>query len=185
MSADSGPLKAKQHRAAILVAEDDLSDTAIAEAAGVSQRTLERWKRQPEFRTAVHEHIAVLATELERYSVARRDKRMAAYQSRWAKLHQLITARGDALADEVAGGDTGLVTKEIEIGKDGTLIENYKTDTGLLTALLNLEKQAAMDAGQWAEKREITGEVAHSGQVVFVLPQKDEPPDPGASPVTE
>lgn len=178
-------LTAKQHRAAILVAEDEIPDHAIAANVGVHVVTLERWKKQPAFAAAVRRHIDALQSHLERYSIARKDKRVAAYQQRWEKLHRLIDARGEALADEIAGGETGLIAKEIEVARDGALVENYKTDGPLLSALLSLEKQAAQEAGQWSEKREVSGEVSHTGQVVFVLPQKAAPPDPGEPPRTE
>src|SRR5207244_540087 len=48
-------LTSRQRLAARLVAEDALTDTAIAEAAGVVQRTLERWKRRPAFVALVAE----------------------------------------------------------------------------------------------------------------------------------
>ena len=34
-------------RAAILAAEDELSDTEIAQLCGITRRTLMRWKKQP------------------------------------------------------------------------------------------------------------------------------------------
>jgi Helix-turn-helix of insertion element transposase len=45
----------KQHRAALLVADNTKSDLEIATTCGINRRTLARWKEQPSFGARVAE----------------------------------------------------------------------------------------------------------------------------------
>ncbi len=58
--ADSGQnrteLTAKQAHAARLIAEDELTDEAIAEQVGIARSTLALWKNNPDIQTAVTAH---------------------------------------------------------------------------------------------------------------------------------
>lgn len=58
MSIDTGQnLTIRQERAALLVAEDALTDEAIVAEVGITRDTLHRWKKQPAFAAAVSTHI--------------------------------------------------------------------------------------------------------------------------------
>jgi Helix-turn-helix of insertion element transposase len=150
---------AKTEEAALLVAEDDLSDDEIASRVGINKATLERWKRRDEFRARVQQLIAEFATSLQQYHIARKDKRVGALNDRWLRMGRLIDARAAMLEDEIEGGETGLLVKEIVFSPDGERIAKYSTDTGLLSAFLAHEKQAAQETGQWTEKHEHQGEI--------------------------
>jgi hypothetical protein len=56
------------------------------------------------------------------------------------------------------GADTGLLMrtwKQIGSGDSAVIVEEYQVDTGLLKALLDHEKQAAQELGQWSEKARV------------------------------
>jgi hypothetical protein len=160
MSAESTSLNGKQVQAALLVAEDELTDQQIADRLDVSQRTLERWKLKPEFQTAVKAHIDRLQTELSRYSIARKDRRVAEYNERWHLLKQVREARAaNPDVPDAQGGRTGLVVRQIELDRDGCEHEVFAVDTGMLAEMRNLEKQAAVEVGQWTERKELGGTV--------------------------
>lgn len=60
----------------------------------------------------------------------------------------------------VIGGASGLVVKKLNVvggGRSAKVIEEHQLDTGLITQLLNVDKQAAQELGEWSEKRQITG----------------------------
>ena len=50
----------QRERAALLLAEDELSDEKIAEHVGIGSRTLWRWKTYPEFTDRIAEHVRCL-----------------------------------------------------------------------------------------------------------------------------
>jgi DNA invertase Pin-like site-specific DNA recombinase len=54
-----------QARAAILAAEDELSDTEIARLCGITRRTLIRWKKQPSMRQKKDEHLRLIQLHSE------------------------------------------------------------------------------------------------------------------------
>ena len=71
-------------------------------------------------------------------------------------LRQVIAERAKADEMQVApGGRTGLLAIDYK-GKDADQ-PVYKVDAGLLKELRELEKEIAIELGQWTEKSEITG----------------------------
>lgn len=153
---------AKQERAIVLVAEDELSDDDIARQVGVSRRTLARWKDLPEFQARVRAHVDELGRTLSKYHIARRDKRVALLQERNNRLHQVVAERAaDPDMEDVPGGQTGYIVRTFKIVPQGEdepakIIPEYAVDTGLVKALGDIERQAAQEAGQWTEKRQLT-----------------------------
>ena len=144
----------RRRRAAQLVAEDEISDAAIARQCGITDRTLRNWKHYPGFAARVAEHIHELGAQLDRYAIARRDKRMAALNDRWEAAAELIDARATQYA-KVPGGKTGLIVRQIKVtgaGEDRVTISEYAADTALMSEMRQMEKQAAQEAGQWSEK---------------------------------
>ena len=152
----------RRDAAAVLVAEDALTDEAIAEQVGISKRTLERWKQAEPFRERVAEHTAALDAAVQRLAIAKRRKRVERLDRDWQRLQDLIEARGRALDGQVAGGETGLLSRTVKVigtGKNQTTIEEYVFDAALLREIRATEEQAAKELGQWSEKHEHTGEV--------------------------
>ena len=142
------------------VAEDMLTDEDIANDVGITRRTLTEWKRHPAFEAKRRELVEQMQERVRNEGLGRLDKRMAHYADRHARMTLLIAERGEEMADEVAGGTTGLLVrqyKSIGTGPNARQVEEYHVDTGLLRELREIEKQIAQDAGQFAERREISG----------------------------
>jgi hypothetical protein len=133
---------AKATEAALQVALDERTDEQIAAAAGVSRRTLASWKLQPEIAGRVEGHRAEFREVARRRAIARSDRRLAALNERWQALRRVIEERAaDPTMRAVPGGTTGLLRP----GPLGTFV----VDVALLRALLDHEKQAAQELGQW------------------------------------
>lgn len=147
--------------AAQLLANGRLSDSDIAEKLGIDRTTLWRWLQREEFAARVAELVENQRREIERIGIAQRHQRLAGYNDRRTRLLRVIEARADdPQIVEGAGGGTGLLVrrkKKIGQGDASETVIEYAVDTGLLGALLDLEKQAAIETGQWTEKREHTG----------------------------
>jgi hypothetical protein len=54
----------------------------------------------------------------------------------------------------VAGGKTGLLVREYKGHSD---LPVYKLDAALLKEMRDLEREIAIELGQWTEKKELTG----------------------------
>lgn len=148
----------RRERAAVLLAEDELTDEEIAASVDITRRQLTTWKQHPEFAQRVQDLARRLGETARRYAVSRKSRRLAGYDARREKMLAVIEQRAaDPVMQAVAGGDTGLLVrtvKSIGSGPAAHEVEEFEVDTGLLKELRELEKQAAIDAGQWMEKRE-------------------------------
>ena len=58
------------------------------------------------------------------------------------------------MAEEVPGGDTGLLVKEVFYSSNGTR-ERYEVDTALLKEIRATEEQAARELGQWIDRARV------------------------------
>jgi hypothetical protein len=151
----------KHTRAARLVADDRLTDRAIAQRCAIGVATLERWKQTAEFAERVAAYRAEIAAAELAAGIATRERRVAKMDRRHQLLEQVIEERAaDPSLRGVPGGTTGIVVRTYKMLGSGPLArveEEHAVDTGLLAALLAIEKQAAQELGQWTEKRELTG----------------------------
>ncbi len=71
-------------------------------------------------------------------------------------------ARADKLKSDpdAAGGASGLIVHQVKMigrGEEAQIVHEYVIDAGMLREMREHEKQAAMELGQWTEKREMTG----------------------------
>lgn len=145
-------------KAALLAAEDRLTDEEIAERVGVTRRTIIRWKGKEAFQARVAEHVTAFRLAVRSKGIAGLENRLGALQDRWERMKQLIEARAAEHAD-IPGGQTGLLVrtiKRIGSGDNWERVELFALDTGLLKELREHEKQAAQELGQWLERKDLT-----------------------------
>jgi ParB-like chromosome segregation protein Spo0J len=142
--------------AAQLLATGQLTEEQIAGRLEISRSTVTRWKRHPEFKTRVDEHIAEIREEVKRVGLADLYRRVEALNDRWRAMLRVIDERAaDPTMADVPGGTTGLLvrtTKALGSGKSARVIHEYAVDTALLRELREHEKQAAQELGQWTTK---------------------------------
>jgi hypothetical protein len=101
------------------------------------------------------ELVAAFETEARENGLARRGVRLIKKMARHALLEQIIDERGDAdYMQEIPGGKTGLLVRDYK-GSDSTPV--YKLDVALLKEMRDLEREIAIELGEWTEKRELTG----------------------------
>src|SRR3974377_946566 len=110
--------------------------------------------------TGVRSRVPELRREIDSSYICRqiteRDERLKAAQERWGGMREVIQAR--KTGDWSRALKTGLCVRKqrvIGTGKNAKVIEDYEVDTALLYALASLEKQAAIETGQWSEKQDI------------------------------
>ncbi len=163
------------------MADDRLSNERIAQIVGVTRKTIDNWKTEPAFAAQVQEIVQAARAAAMAHGIAVKEERIRGYQERQRLLWQVIHARAErgrvltVLAETglTPGGlplpdgqtpktpppgiDTGLMVKQTKISSLGTVIEEWAVDTGLLSEMRAVEKQAAQELGQWTEKRELSG----------------------------
>ena len=169
---------ARRERAALLLAEGEATDVEIAQEVEVTDRTLRTWKKIPAFAARVKQLAAELGAVAQRKAIGRRARRLAALDDRWARMKAVIAARAEQLKDVPGGGSSGLLVKTVKSigsGDNAREVEEYAVDAGLLKAILDLERQAAQETGQWAEKVEHSG--PEGGPVSFIEVRLGKPPD--------
>lgn len=167
----------QQSKAALLVADGLLTTEQIGEQVGVARKTVERWKAQPEFAAYVETIKENARKALEAEGIANKRNRIAAYNDRWRRLQAVIderAARYEGLV--VPGGKSGLLVhtqKQIGGGEFAQVVDEYAVDTGLLRETRELEKQAAIEMGQWTEKHEHLGKDGESLTFTIKLDNAD------------
>ena len=151
-------------RAAILVAEDVLTDEQISAELGITRRTLANWKKRKDFAADVGGHVGAIQAGMLRLTIAKKHKRLKTLDDLHTKALAVIEARAAAMAGAAPGADTGLLThqyKQVGTGRGSATVSEYTVDVALMREIRSLQEQAAKELGQWVEKSEalITGEI--------------------------
>jgi hypothetical protein len=145
----------KREQAAILLAEDMLSDEQIADRISCGRRTLARWKDHPIFQERVRANIDTFRAAVLTEGVADRINRVQRLDRDWKRLQEVIRERSQKTLEDAIGGNTGLIVRRERPSKYGAIIE-YEVDTGLLAEVRAIEMQAAKELGQWTERADVT-----------------------------
>jgi hypothetical protein len=97
------------------------------------------------------------APKMRQERISSLQQRIDGYNERRQRLLAVIGERAVAGWD-APGASTGLLVRRersIGSGANQKFVAEYEVDTGLLRELRELEKQAAIDLGQWTEKRDV------------------------------
>ena len=151
----------QREQAAMLAAEDKLSDLQICAKLDISRPTLADWKRYPEFQARMAEITEDYRKVIRSRGIAIMENRVADLADRQARMKQVITERAEKYnKPEIPGGSTGIVAVEFKgvgTGKDFKLIPEYPVDVALLREMRAHEQQAAQELGQWEKRGEVSG----------------------------
>lgn len=134
-----------RERAALLLADDKLTDQQIADDIGVSRRCITKWKAHPEFEARRKKYV-----EDDRKRAEARRKRImesgfALIENRVELTNRLIEAQVQIIDERAArvemqdpkkipGGRTGLITLQFRGMVDGKPIIEQFADTGLVAS---------------------------------------------------
>lgn len=171
---------ARKDKAAILLAEDELTDEAIASEVGVTRRTLANWKQDPEFAALVGDYHGKIIAQALKLPIARKHYRIAVLNDLHERALQSLDERGARYAQELAEEDsaegatrrffgnvtpqeaaTGLFIREESVNATGMKTVNWRFDSAITKDIRDTEKQAAQELGQWED----TLNVNHGGTV--------------------
>lgn len=180
----------KRDRAAILLAEDELTDEAIAAEVGVQRRTLARWKNDPEFAALVGDHHGRIVAQALKLPIAKKHERIkqlnALNERYWRIIEQRAATYGEMAdtpeeaarkmfgSETVPWADTGMLVQQPKIAASGKTVVEWAFDKALDSAIKETHKQAATELGQWVEKSEVDGLEPPVIQIVG-MPDEDLP----------
>lgn len=161
----------KHHEAALLVAEDELSDEAIAAQVGITRQTLYVWKQKPEFAALVGDNVGRIQAGMLKLAIAKKHKRVAVLDDLHERAMQVVVDRAERHREELATADsperavrrmfgdhvpteaaTGLLVRQETVNAQGMKTVNWSVDTGLMREIRALHEQAAKELGQWSEQ---------------------------------
>lgn len=170
----------RKERAAILLAEDELTDEAIAEVVGVTKRTITNWKQEPEFAALVGDYHGQIVASVLKLPIAKKHERVKALNDLFLRQQWALDARAQRNAHELDNADnpdaatrrffgnyvpeearTGLFVREVSQSASGKEVVNYKYDTAITKDIKDTLKQAAQELGQLDQ----TLNVHHDGEV--------------------
>jgi ParB-like chromosome segregation protein Spo0J len=169
----------RSETAAKLVADDKLSDEQIGKEVGLNRRTITRWRNHPEFKARVEKLIEEIHEAIKRKGIAHKQNRIDGYVDRHNRMRRVLDARAELYRDVPGGGETGLLVRRVNLikvyessesrppendadenlypAKTWITVEEFAIDAALLREMRDLEKQIAVELGEWTEKREHTG----------------------------
>ncbi len=170
----------RREQAALLVAQDELTDEGIAAAVGVTRQALAKWKRRPEFAERVAATVEELRQAILARGIADKVERIRRLDDLAGRLQRVMVERAaDPTMRDVPGGGTGLLVRQAKLvkvyssdrepgagddegetlysAKRDVIVYEYPVDTGLTRELREAMKQAAVEKGEWAERHEHTG----------------------------
>lgn len=177
----------KRDRAVELLALGEHSNEQVATQLGIGSRTLRRWLDDKDFVAELDAVKQQIRDAIRAEGIASKRFRIQSANDRHQRMQQLIEARAEAnkrralvLEDgdgeidfegyAAAGAETGLLVHTVTYLKDGRR-EEWAFDSALAKAMLDHEKQIAIEVGEWSEKRELTGKDGKPLQV------QQQPPD--------
>lgn len=140
----------QQQQGVNMFAEGTFSHVQISLACGVSRMTVQRWREEPVFMRAVAATRKMLLNEVREMGIAVKMRRLKAMNDRWERLQRIMDERAkDSQWAEVAGWKTGLLVHDVKtVGEDKERVNLFKVDTGLLSEMRTLERDAAEEMGQ-------------------------------------
>jgi hypothetical protein len=163
----------KRDRVAILLADDSLSDDAIAKDLGIGRRTIGRWKQDSDFAALVGDYRGKIIAEALRLPIAKKHERIRILNDLQdsylttkhlrGKTYEQIAQTPEEAAREIFGGGTppwaatGMYLQQPKIAASGKTVVEWAFDKALDSAIKETQKQAATELGQWSEKREVSG----------------------------
>ena len=98
----------RQERAAVLLAEDELTDEVIAASVGVTRRALTKWKQQPQFQALVSDHVGRIQASALKFPIAKKHKRVAVLDEMHTRSLQVIHDRAERYSGRIEAGESAM-----------------------------------------------------------------------------
>lgn len=151
-----------KERAAILCAEDALTDREIAAELGIGRRTLADWKEFAEFRERVTDLARRANTASLRTWIGKRQERVGRLLTQAERIERVVALRAEAALLDPSMPETAktglMVGRTILSARGDVERTDWTLDTGLCREYRATLEQAARELGQLSEKVEVSGD---------------------------
>lgn len=131
---------------------------------GTVLRLLSRWSIVHGWQSRLAEIADEERQAIIKRGIAEKQNRIDDYDDLRRRLKQVIDERAEQhpvieelIASPAAGASSGLMVLTVRYLPGGGRVEEWGVDTGTIKALMDVNKQAAQEMGQWTEKKELTG----------------------------
>ena len=176
-------------KAAAMVARKLHSPRIIARDCGLDYGHMLKLMLDPDFIALVETYKRIQKEQVPELFVADRDNRLYALNNLMSRYIQLVEERESRHGEY---SDTGLVAMTETVkranGKEEVLDRKYEFDASLDKAIKETLKHAAIELGEWQEKRELSGpggtELSISA-VIMELADDEEPSQEDTEPGRE
>lgn len=165
--------RVKKHKAAIYLAEDELTDRELCKSLNISTSTLHEWKQDADFQSVVDHYRAEIVADTLKLPIARKYERVKQLNELNERYWTIVHDRAQRYALEAADtpesamrgvfGDTtpaeaatGFLVRQPKIAANGKTVVEWAFDKALDSAIKETHKQAAQELGQWEEKSAVT-----------------------------
>ena len=165
--------RVKKHKAAIMLAEDELSDRELCKTVGISTATLHEWKQHPEFQQVIGDYRGKIVAEALKLPSAKIHERIKNLDGIAEGILTSFALRAERYAhtadtpEEAARSSfgsttppeavTGLFVARNKIAANGKTVTDYELDTAGIKSLESVYTHIAKQLGQWTEKSELAG----------------------------
>jgi hypothetical protein len=166
--------------AALLAAGNTILETA--KQCGVDEKTIDRWKQQPNFLSALQKANEEMRTRVLTHGAALKEVRILAKRKRIRDIMRVMRKRaGKPECGGAAWDDTGLMVqrpKMIGSGEMAMLTTEFEWDTAGLQMISQLEREIAEEMGELRKppttpvKDEVLSETAMMLTEVYSSPEE-------------
>lgn len=152
-------------RGALMVAKGEKTRHQIAVELEISYQLLSGWiNDDPEFQAEVESIKAEIKQALIEQGIAAKAVRLEKYNRIVERIESVIDSRSKSCAAGlIAGGESGLIAHDVRLTRSGEPIDIGRFDGALVREFRETLKQAAIEVGDWSEKRELSG--PHEGPI--------------------
>jgi hypothetical protein len=144
------PESALHQAAAYLASGKTIIETATL--CGVDEKTIDRWKHEPRFLSALQKANDEARQHIVSHGAALKEHRILAMRRRLRDLYRIARTRAGRPDRGGAKWDkTGYVTRRDKMlgsGEFAQLTEEFELDTGLLAEIRNIEQAIAQEMGE-------------------------------------
>lgn len=186
----TGRNRTKKHKAAILLAEDELTDRQIAEKLKMARSVLSEWKLNPDFAAVQKMYEDEIIAEALQLPIAKKTERLRGLNDLVTRYWQVIEQRGktyslraespEEAALNVFGTSTppwaasGMYVEQPKIAANGKTVTEWAFDKALDSAIKDAYREAAAETGQRTEKHEHTG--PEGAPLTVILTEREDGP---------
>jgi hypothetical protein len=159
---------AEKERAVGLLAEG-ASHRDIAKQ-GVARKSIERWKRHPEFARRLQDLVGAAREQAKRTLLGKKEARIQILEELYSRQRAIIDERAaDPEMQAVPGGRTGLLVRKTVVSS-GTLISyEYVADTTLSNEIRKTLQQVALEVGDGRQKVDVQDNFSKPSEASITL----------------